>query len=538
MSQPFGLSAKGGLYTSLNQLEMLGQPGIASLLRNFEVDTDGGYRRINGFSPFGGASAARPNGSNSVLGIQVYGDGVVVCSGTGIFFSQDGTSWISIAKQSVHSSGDNYTTFTGRTDLTRTGQGQISFAIFEGNSDYGEILICDGANKPYFFRMEGTGALTSRTFFAGEITVDSTAAPTVGVIHDKHFVVSGASDSKSTVYYSHTNDPDDFTGTGAGSVVLEDQVVGLASFRNDLIIFCKNSIFKLVNINDNQSIAVQPITKNVGCMDAQSIQEIGGDLIFLSPDGLRTVAGTVRIGDVELGTVSRPIQSIIKAIAADVDDLNLTSAVLRSKSQYRLFYNIPTGGSATADASAKGIIATLTNEGFQYSETLGIKATAITSDFNSDGIEKTFHGDSNGYIYNHDTGSSFNPAGVVTNINAAYQTPSLDFGDVGTKKTMRYVRLSVSPEGEAQPIMRVRFDYEDPEIAQPLDYTFDAIPLPSIFGTGIFGTNVFGAPSDPLVRKAIQGSGHTVSFIIKSEDTREPYTINGLYIDYTPSGRR
>ena len=273
-------------------------------------------------------------------------------------------------------------------------------------------------------------------------------------------------------------------------------------------------------------------------MDAQSIQEIGGDLIFLSPDGLRTVAGTVRIGDVELGTVSRPIQSIIKAIAADVDDLNLTSAVLRSKSQYRLFYNIPTGSSATADASAKGIIATLTNEGFQYSETLGIKATAITSDFNSDGIEKTFHGDSNGYIYNHDTGSSFNPAGVVTNINAAYQTPSLDFGDVGTKKTMRYVRLSVSPEGEAQPIMRVRFDYEDPEIAQPLDYTFDAIPLPSIFGTGIFGTNVFGAPSDPLVRQAIQGSGNTISFIIKSNDQKAPYTVNGMYVNYAPSGRR
>jgi hypothetical protein len=53
MSQPFGLSAKGGLYTSLNQLEMLGQPGVASKLTNFEVDTDGGYRRINGFSIFG-----------------------------------------------------------------------------------------------------------------------------------------------------------------------------------------------------------------------------------------------------------------------------------------------------------------------------------------------------------------------------------------------------------------------------------------------------------------------------------------------------
>jgi len=88
MSQPFGLSAKGGLYTSLNQLEMLGQPGIASKLTNFEVDTDGGYRRINGFNLFGGASSVRPNGSAKVLGIRGYADGVIVCSDTGIFFSR------------------------------------------------------------------------------------------------------------------------------------------------------------------------------------------------------------------------------------------------------------------------------------------------------------------------------------------------------------------------------------------------------------------------------------------------------------------
>jgi hypothetical protein len=520
MSQPFGLSAKGGLYTSLNQLEMLGQPGIASKLTNFEVDTDGGYRRINGFSIFGGGSAVRPNGSAKVLGIRGYADGVIVCSGTGIFFSQDGTSWISVSKQSVHSSGDNYTTFTGRTDLARTNQKQTSFSFFEGLSDYGEILICDGVNKPYFFRMEGTGALTTRTFFAGEITVDGTVAPATGTIHDKHFVVAGAGSASNTIYYSHT--------------VLEDQVVGLASFRSDLIIFCKNSIFKLLNINDSNSIVVQPVTKNVGCMDAQSIQEIAGDLLFLSPDGLRTVAGTVRIGDVELGTVSRPIQPTIKSIAANIDNLDITSAVLRSKSQYRLFYN--TDG--IANAASKGIIATLTNEGFQYSETLGIKATALTSDLDLNGIEQTWHGDTDGYIYNHDDGNSFDYGGIASNVTAAYQTPNLDFGDVGTKKTMRYVRISMSPEGAVQPTLRVRYDYEDPLIAQPLDYVLDSIPLPSIFGSGIFGANVFGASSDPLIRQTVQGSGHTVSFIVTSSDQQSPYTVNGLYVDYTPSGRR
>jgi len=534
MSQPFGLAAKGGLHTSLNQLEMLRQPGVASKLTNFEVDTDGGYRRINGFNLYGGASSVRPNSDNKVLGIKGYADGVIVCSGTGIFFSVDGTSWISISKSSVHSNGDNYSTFTGRTDLARTNQKQTSFAFFEGLSDYGEILICDGANKPYFFRMQGTGSLTSRTFFSGEITVDSTVAPAVGTIHDKHFVVAGAGSTSNTIYYSHTNDPDNFSGSGAGSIVLEDQVVGLASFRSDLIIFCRNSIFKLLNINDSNSITVQPVTKNVGCMDAQSIQEIAGDLLFLSPDGLRTIAGTVRIGDVELGSVSRPIQPIIKDIARNIDTLNISTAILRSKSQYRLFYS----DDNTSNMAAKGIIATLTNEGFQYSETRGIKATAIASDFNIDGIEQTWHGDTQGYIYNHDTGDSFDYNGIPSDVSAAYQTPHLDFGDLGTKKTMRYVRLSMTPEGPLSPTLRVRYDYEEPFIAQPLDYLLDDIPLPSIFGSGVFGANLFGASEDPLVRQAVQGSGQTVSFTITSSDQKSPYTVNGLYVDYTPAGRR
>ena len=56
MSQPFGVSCRGGLNTNLNQLEMLRQPGLATRLRNFEVDPDGGYRRINGFTQYGSTS--------------------------------------------------------------------------------------------------------------------------------------------------------------------------------------------------------------------------------------------------------------------------------------------------------------------------------------------------------------------------------------------------------------------------------------------------------------------------------------------------
>lgn len=533
MSQPFGVSCRGGLNTNLNQFEMLRQPGLATKLKNFEVDPDGGYRRISGFTPFGDT---RPNGANKILGITVYGDGIVVCSGTDIHFSIDGTTWLKINRAAVQNAGDNYATFTGRATLTRTNQGQCTFALFEGaNYDYGQLIIADGANDLYLFRMEGTGDLTTRTFFAEEVIVNGSSNGVKYItIHDHHLVAAGVENNLSTVYYSVYNDPSDFGGSGAGAVTISDQITGIKGFREDLFVFCRNSIHRLANINDPQTVNISPVTENVGCLSGYSIQEIGGDVLFLSPDGIRTIAGTARIGDVELGSISRQIQQIITGVASNIDSYTIDSVVLRSKSQYRLFY---TNASQPNYTESKGIIGTLTSNGFEWSETEGIQALGLTSGFNSDNIEKTFHGDKDGYIYSHDTGNQFNPGGTPTNIAAVYETPNFDFGDIGTRKTLKYVRVSFSPEGTCEPYLKVSYDFEDPAIPQPALYYFD-VPIPSVFGTAVFNAGIFGGTNDPMARQTVEGSGNTISFRIGSDDQRAPYAINGLYVDYMPSGRR
>ena len=541
-TQPYALACEGGLDKASSSFELLRRPGAATRLRNFEVDVAGGYRRINGFSVLGGGSAARPNSTNQVLGLHVYADGVIACSGTNIYFSLDGTSWLQINRDSVAGGGDNYSTFTGRSALARTSQSKAHFITYEGDTTYGEVIITDEGSgvKPFYFKMTGTGALSDRTYYAKEITVSGTHYPKFCTIHDKHLVVAGAATAPNTIFYSGTSDIDDFSSTGSGSIVLDDQVVGLRSFRDDLIIFCKNSIYKLVNINNSSTIAIQPITQNIGCLDGKSIQEIGGDLVFLAPDGIRTLAGTVRIGDVELGTVSRAIQPIMKDIADNISSFNISSIVIRDKSQYRLYY----GTSSTGTAS-EGIIGTLKTDtqgatNFQWAETFGIDASAAAaSGFNSNGVEKHYHGDYNGYVYNHDTGNSFNPSEVETNIKAEYQTPDLDYGDLGTLKTLKYVKISATPEGEISSSLRIRYNFDDPDSPQPSDYSI-SVDKPSLFGNATFttGSYVFGAASDPITRQVVEGSGHSNYFRVFSDDTKDPYTVNGLYIDYVPSGRQ
>ena len=332
-AQPYTVACEGGLVTASNQIDLLRNPGVATDLQNFEVSVEGGYRRINGYTKFGGASAVKPTGGEArILGVVPYGDGVITCAGTSIYFSLDGITWIEINRSSVSSSGDNFATFTGRSVLTRTNQGQVQFTLFEGAAfQYGQIIIADSANKPYLFRMEGSGALSSRTFFAEEITVTGTKGVSFITHHDRHLICGGVEDNLSTVYYSALLDPTDFSGTGSGAITLTDQIVGLASFRADLFIFCKNSIHKLININTPSQTAVVPVAESVGCLSGHSIQEIAGDLIFLAPDGMRTIAGTARIGDIELGTVSKRVQPLFTTLAQNISQFEISSVVIRER---------------------------------------------------------------------------------------------------------------------------------------------------------------------------------------------------------------
>lgn len=524
-SQPFGFVCKGGLDTNTNQLAALGAPGTAIELQNFEVDSDSGYRRISGYTPYG---TAKPNGTNDIKGIMAYADGVIVCSGTKIMYTVDGVTWVNVARAGHSSNTLSYTAFFATSVEDRTGQGQISFVYEDGEGEHGTVFIFDGDNLPYVLRIEGTGAVTNRTYYGHTFTIHSTVAPTAGTLHETRLVTA----TGNSIRYSAPVDPENFTG--GGQIVLADNVVGLKSFRDDIIIFCSNSIHKLVDIGVTATEAIVPITTNVGCLAAGSIQEIGGDLVFLSPDGIRTVAGTARIGDVELSSISRQVQPTFAKLAKNINNLIVSSAVIRSKNQYRLFYS----GADELVSASKGIIGTLTNNGFEWSETLGIQAHAIDSSFDTDGVEKYYHGDKNGYVYLHDQGKSFYNEGVAFNINSRYVTPFYDFGDVGSRKTLHYVKVSISPESTVIPTLRVRYDYNSVDAPQPTPYVMTTIPVPSVYGLSTYGNSAYGGIGDPMVRQAVQGSGHTANFSIISDDQKGSYRINGLFIDYVPAGRR
>ena len=93
---------------------------------------------------------------------------------------------------------------------------------------------------------------------------------------------AGKSTTPEELVFSAPFDEDDFTaGNGAGSIRVDDTITGIKVFRDSLFIFCENRIFKLVGIT---SVILQmiPVTRNIGCLNGDTIQEFAGDLIFLA----------------------------------------------------------------------------------------------------------------------------------------------------------------------------------------------------------------------------------------------------------------
>jgi hypothetical protein len=344
---------------------------------------------------------------------------------------------------------------------------------------------------------------------------------------------AGKSTTPQTLVFSQPFDEDAFnSGSGAGSIKVDDTITGLKVFRDNLFIFCENRIFKLSG-SSSSDFAISAVTRDIGCINGDTIQEFAGDLIFLGPDGLRTVAGTARIGDVELGTISANVQSLFDDNLAEAGEFE--SLVIPDKTQYRIFFT----KASQAKGSTQGIICVLKGQSFEFSKTKGIKPSA-TDTFVSSGNVIVLHGDyANGFIYRQEQGNTFDG----TQINAKYRSPDLTFGDVGLRKHMQRVIVNYEPESSIDADLFVRYDYEDKNAPRPAAYPLDSEDVAAIYGTTTYGsgssvTGTYGGASRPLFRQSVEGSGFAVALRVNDGGETAPYSLKGFQLEYQVGARR
>ena len=461
-------------------------------------------------------ASAKSIANNTVLTFGTFSssqvDKTVYFHGTGSVQSGDVLSWPQVGTS------------------TSTNTNKVRYASFNFTQEDKTIFV-DGKSFPMIYNSSGNTTVN----LSSSNSSDVQGAEIVAVFKNHAFYSKG-----SKIFFTAPNTVDDFaTGNGAGTINVGFNITGIIGFREQLIIFTTDTIKKLVG-NTSADFKLEPITDRIGCINPDSIQEFGGDVAYLSPDGIRLLSATDRIGDFALDIASDPIYKDANEFIAQTD--TFCSVLVRGKSQYRLFAYVPT----VQAASATGLIATKFiaqgGSGIAWSTTKGLKVNVADSTY-SGAQETIMFGNDDGFCYVMDSGTSFNGS----SIEAIYESPFMPITDPQLRKTMYKLTLYAQPTGTMNLSLSIKLDFDsanDPGIVQPavIPVTSTSSGSISLFGSSssVYGSSsvTYGGVLDQIYKENVIGSFKTFSMRITDNSINPTFTLDTAVLEYRQNDRQ
>lgn len=498
----------GGLNTSrdvLSQGETM--PGSAIRLVNYEPAVTGGYRRISGYAN----SYGTVPGIDGVLGVCVangINDGILACRKPSA-----GNNYLHYWNDST----DAWVAVTTAGAPTMTGVTKVRFTRLNWGAP--KVVLTDGVNP---------AATYDGTTYTQITDANAPTDPKYSAVFQNHLFLAGDPADSYNLYFSAPYAETNFNpANGAGVINVGYPIIQIKPFRDALYVFGTNNIKKLVG-NNIGNFVLENVTANLGCLASDSVIEIGGDLLFLSQDGIRPISGTDKIGDVNLETVSKDIQSVFTDIVFEADLEGLNAVVIRQKSQFRYFF------SAFETGIIGGFRRTAAGISLEFGQLLGLQVTCADSGYIGQN-EFVIHGATDGKVHRQETGSSF----AGTDIFSLYQTPYFHMEDPEQRKIFYELATYMRSEGDNTVVLGVKYDYEDFNTLSPTNYNLVTTGAAAYYNEALYdSTAIYDGNPSPVIRTNIAGSGFAVSFRFVTSGQDASHSIQGLVVTFGVGDRR
>ena len=126
----------------------------------------------------------------------------------------DGNFESSASNVAIQKNGATAAQLASGSTIARTSQFDCKFALYEGESQYGELFIVDGNNQPAYLKIDIASGI--HTYFFKEVGRSAPEKSKFATIFAERLVVAGDSDNPQILSYSTRLKPEDFTGSSAG----------------------------------------------------------------------------------------------------------------------------------------------------------------------------------------------------------------------------------------------------------------------------------------------------------------------------------
>ena len=305
---------------------------------------------------------------------------------------------------------------------------------------------------------------------------------------------------KSTIYWSDLLIGHDWSGGTSGSIDISkvwpdgyDEIVALAAHNGLLIIFGQHSIVVYQGAETPASMALADTVAGVGCVDRDTIQHTGTDVLFLSHTGLRSFGRTIQQKSMPLSTLSKTITKDLINLIQDENSFYRT--VYSPEENFYLLTFV--GQSTTYCFDLRGAL-----------EDGSLRVTrwpsSVFSAYERLQNGKLYVGSDQGiseYKGYQDNGESF---------RFKYYSPSLTFGDASKLKFIKKIKPTII--GASGEVASIKFAYDFDETYRSVAFNVPSAGAGAEFNVAKFNIDEYSGTTQQVVRKALNatGSGSTV----------------------------
>lgn len=310
---------------------------------------------------------------------------------------------------------------------------------------------------------------------------------------------------------------------GAGEAALASDITGVQNQAKDITaVFCEGRTY-VIRGRVPGVWQIETLFSDAGAVE-RSLQSVG-DSIYLDAKGLTRLSRVQQFGDFDSLPLSQKIDPLIKVAVRELD----CTLISRAKHQYRMF--LPSG---------VGIAATIVGgEVIGFSQFDYGRRMFCAASMNTKTRERLFTGGYDGYVYELDSGTSFDGDLIETLARLAYSSFSTQYqGLTGIQKRLTRAVVEVRAQSPVEVFFAPSFDYEDTDIPESVQGQI-------VLGEGAYwngGNFNESSWSSSLVHRAhfpVVGIGETVSALIQTRsDIALPHALSTLSYRFIPLERR
>lgn len=455
----------------------------------------------------GGTSGASATVTKTLLRSGTWtasGVGTLIVSGvSGTFASGEALKVSSVTKA---------TSASACTDITRAPGGQVECvnANFTGSTLTQRMYGADGVNLAFEF--DGVTYTPIRTGMA-------TDTPAHIVFHKNFLLLSFLG----SVQFSAIGNPYAWTAIlGALELTTGDEVTGMLPQTGNaagasLAIFTKGKTFILYG-SSGSNFQLVPSVFDLGYA-AGTMQAVSNNTYGLTARGIQALITTLTYGDFNFAAVSFLVQSLLNSKAG----METVATTSKTKNQYRLYFN---------DGTA--LVVGLTGDKINGIMPLnyGLPVRCICTETLASGQEITLFGSDDGYVYQDNTGTSFDGLPIEAWIRPAFN----NLKSPQVRKRYRRAVFEVKTEGFSLVNATYDLGYANPDVA-PTAVKPDIAMVGSggywdqfIWDRFTWDTQVYATP-----KISIEGTEKNISFLFYSNRAQDnAHIISGVSLMYTP----